>query len=527
MIEYRRGWPYMTLIAFGLGLVLLFLFREYRLTGRLDGVPLDDSWIHYRFAANFRNGDGFGFNRGQPTPGSTAPLWAGILALVGSGYLIPSKVIGMLAYLAVGVMNYRLGLQMGLFKPFALLAGLGTLAAGRLVWSAPSGMETTVFTLFSLVCLMAWGRSSQGEISSDTSILIGLACMLRPEGYLLLGLSGLDWAIHHRGQPGWSKALIKHLALASMVILPYLVFSLLTTGHLLPNTFYAKSSTWACRPGPGYFVWIVLAFLADNPVLTTLAAGGLIWSLQSGAWKTNPSISLGGAWCLGLPLAYGILAPCTSSYYLRYTTPLIPVVMYFGVLGTQKASEWFALRRSREARRAEGKNRFGSSPGSGLGLALGFEGVLLALIPTLWFWAPFYGQSVADIGAMHIRIGKWLAEHSQPGQLVALNDVGAIGSLADREVIDLMGLTSPEVIHLVAGKSPGVWDAALADYLSQRRPDYLVVFPNWFPLMVKELPLEPVYAVSLPERRIAGIDNLTVAGGGKMVVYKCLWPGLK
>jgi hypothetical protein len=306
-----------------------------------------------------------------------------------------------------------------------------------------------------------------------------------------------------------------------MLIFPYFMFSLMTTGHLLPNTFYAKSSTWACQPGPGYFIWVVLAFLADNPVLTALAAVGLLGAVRFGAWRSNRLISLGGVWCLSLPLAYGILAPCTSSYYLRYTAPLIPVVMAFGAFGIQQVSEWFTRRQSHEPVRLLGKKRLGS----GLGLALGIEGVLLALIPTLWFWAPYYGQSVMDIESMHMRIGKWLAEHSLPGQLVALNDVGVIGSMADREVIDLMGLTSPEVIQLVAGKSPGVWDEGLADYLSLRQPDYLVVFPNWFPRLVNELPLEPVYEVSLTERRIAGIDNLTVAGGGKMVVYKCLWDG--
>jgi hypothetical protein len=64
----------------------------------------------------------------------------------------------------------------------------------------------------------------------------------------------------------------------------------------------------------------------------------------------------------------------------------------------------------------------------------------------------------------------------------------------------------------------------VADYLSRRQPDYLVVFPNWFPKLVKNYPRAGL-RVSMPERRIAGIDNLTVAGGGKMVVYKCLWPG--
>jgi hypothetical protein len=82
-----------------------------------------------------------------------------------------------LAYCGVGVVSYWLGRQMGLDKPFATLAGLGALAAGRLVWLAPSGMETTAFTL-SLLGLLAWGQTRHGKISPNTSLLFGLACLL-------------------------------------------------------------------------------------------------------------------------------------------------------------------------------------------------------------------------------------------------------------------------------------------------------------------------------------------------------------
>jgi len=34
-------------------LTISYLFSEYVITGHQFGVPLDDSWIHFRFAENF------------------------------------------------------------------------------------------------------------------------------------------------------------------------------------------------------------------------------------------------------------------------------------------------------------------------------------------------------------------------------------------------------------------------------------------------------------------------------------------
>ncbi|MGH7267296.1 MAG: hypothetical protein ACREMB_20945, partial [Candidatus Rokuibacteriota bacterium] len=51
-----------------------FVAAEVHVAGR-PGFPLDDSWIHLRFADNFAAGRGFGINPGAPVAGSTAPLW--------------------------------------------------------------------------------------------------------------------------------------------------------------------------------------------------------------------------------------------------------------------------------------------------------------------------------------------------------------------------------------------------------------------------------------------------------------------
>ena len=71
------------LCCFAVGIVL-YGWQESRATGGQVGFPLDDSWIHLQFARNVATGWGFSYNPGEPTPGSTAPLWTLLLAANGA-----------------------------------------------------------------------------------------------------------------------------------------------------------------------------------------------------------------------------------------------------------------------------------------------------------------------------------------------------------------------------------------------------------------------------------------------------------
>src|SRR5512133_2117906 len=56
----------------------------YLLTsGRTYGIgfPLDDAWIHQTYARNLAQYGQWAFFPGQPSAGSTAPLWSALLAL--------------------------------------------------------------------------------------------------------------------------------------------------------------------------------------------------------------------------------------------------------------------------------------------------------------------------------------------------------------------------------------------------------------------------------------------------------------
>jgi len=195
------------------------------------------------------------------------------------------------------------------------------------------------------------------------------------------------------------------------------------------------------------------------------------------------------------------------------------MVMILGAFGGQELEAWIRIRYRRKMQDSSRLIRR-----SRIVRLVILEGIVLAMIPILVFWAPLFAQTVADIKMMHVEIGNLLARETNVDDVIALNDIGAIGYISDREVIDLMGLISPDAIEFVEGVKPGEWDDGLAIFINEKQPAYLVVFPNWFPKMIGLLPTEQVYSISLPERTIAGLPGLAGVGGGEMVVYRLNWP---
>ncbi|MBI2156857.1 MAG: hypothetical protein HYU26_08130, partial [Candidatus Rokubacteria bacterium] len=87
-------------------------------------------------------------------------------------------------------------------------------------------------------------------------------------------------------------------------------------------------------------------------------------------------------------------------------------------------------------------------------------------------------------------------------------DVGAIAYFSRREVIDLMGLVTPEIIPYRREGESGV-----LRYIALTCPDHVIVFPAWFPQLTARADLlEPVYRVRL--------ERNEVAGAAEMVAYR-------
>ena len=466
-----------------------FALTAYRFTAGQGGVPLDDAWIHFQFARNLARGYGFSFNPGEPSAGSTAPLWTVLLAgvyLIGGRFPTAGQVLSAVCFLAALVLTYALGKRLTGNCRAAWLIGAVTAANGRFVWAGLSALETCLFAALSLLAVLAYlSDRAIGVFRPHTAALFGLAALARPEGYLLFLLSLADfYATHHKQFTIcrlWFPAV-----LFTFIELPYLLFSFHTSGHLLPNTYHAKAAP-SFFPSLASLSGAAQLLILDNPLLLPFYVLGLAVMFRH--------VSALSLWSMGLPLAYAFLNIMPYQHG-RYLMPLIPVNAAIGIAGLL------------EVRRLMPRQQ----PPKRLALLVG----VLIVGGTAWrlpVMSRLYAWNVDNINTMHVTLGHWVAEHTPPDELLALNDIGAITYISERRVVDLAGLVTPEVVPIL--RSPDR-DARLAEFMAARGVQYVIIFPSWFPDLAacRDL-LEPLYQVTLTYN--------TIAGGKTMVIYRTHW----
>src|SRR3972149_9116154 len=111
-----------------------YLLTEYNITNHQIGVPLDDVWIHFRYAENFSQGHFFEYNPGEPQPGTTSPLWVILLSipfLISQNILIPFTLLLSSLFLLYALLElFDLCVKLGLDLEQSMLITLLTMLAG-------------------------------------------------------------------------------------------------------------------------------------------------------------------------------------------------------------------------------------------------------------------------------------------------------------------------------------------------------------------------------------------------------------
>jgi hypothetical protein len=477
----------------------LFLQREWLIAGPvgLSGFPLDDAWIHFQFARNVAEGHGFAYNPGVPVSGSTAPLWtlllAGLFKAAGAHPAL-AKAAGVAAALGAAWLARRLTLAWtGGDRALGLTAALVTTWSAPMVWGALSGMEVTLAALLVTAALV-------GHVAGNAPVsaaLLGLAVLARPESVLLVPLLWLAGPLTvKRSAILWG--------LPAAVLLPWVAFNVRTAGTPLPATAAAKiegglvgllsgaresaATTLFFRPWQFEREWI--AWLASvNVLLPVLLLPGLwvLWRKGGRAWGLPASI------LLLHPLGMALLAPYRGPGFQegRYSTQLLPLAI---VVSVSALVPLVSMTRFR--------------PWWG---RLACSLLLLASLAALDAGATRYAWAVQNIDAMQAGLGRWVEANTPAGARLALNDIGAIAYLGRREVVDVMGLVTPAIIPY---RKDG--EAGVLRYLEGACPDYLIIFPAWFPALSARVDLfTPLHRVRL--------DRNTVAGADEMVVYETVW----
>lgn len=447
----------------GLALAVLLAVAAYLIASRrllAIGFPLDDAWIHQTYARNLAQYGQWAFVPGQPSAGSTAPLWSLLLSL---GYILRLPVFGWTFFLGgasllgLAVFGEALfGAYLPGLRRVVPFAGLFLIGEWHMAWAAVSGMETLMAGM--VILLVLWMTTyARGRAWLWVGLLIGLSVWVRPDGITLVGPASLTLLMVEHEWRGRVRALGWLVAGVLLLFAPYLAFNMVIQGSIWPNTFYAKQAEYAALQQ----VSLISRFF--NELKLPLIGSGLFLlpGFFAFAWRCWRSRNWAGIsailWFLGYALIYALRLPVTYQYG-RYFMPAMPVYFVAGLAGI------------------------------GLLLPVLRAGRVRWLLGRVWvislgaIWLAFfviganrYAQDVAIIQTEMVDAAKWVSAHTAPGSLIAAHDIGAMGYFGGQHrILDLAGLVSPEVVPFIRD------ERRIAGWLDAQGADYLVVFGDWY-----------------------------------------------
>lgn len=397
----------------------------------------DDAYITFRYARNLAEGNGLVYNPGEPVLGTSTPLFTLLLAAghrLGLG--LPDLAVWMsgfswaVAILALGYVLRHRPAWAGV--PLLVLAASATFAENL-------GMESALYALLCLASLLLAG-SGRGL---PAAALAGLAALTRLDGGIVVVVVLVATALRERRLP-WKEA-----ALAGLIVAPWYLWAWGHYGSPFPNSLHAKAGL-AHSPGfgGGDFVQGGLALLRGRlarwPLLVPylgLALMGLPRALRSAApWQ--PYVAWGGLytvayWLTGMP------------HFGWYYVPLVPLVAVLAV---------------------EGLHTVATVAGRWRGLAVTLLAAALLLPAGQMLTHSLRSAEASPARALAYRdAGQWLSAHAQPGDSVALLEIGVVGWFSGIEVVDTMGLVSPYLAERLLD-----WGQSLVLAVNRFWPEYVL-----------------------------------------------------
>lgn len=457
----------------------------------------EDFLISLRYAENLAAGRGFVFNPGEHVLGTTTPLYTLLLALTAWLHLhavLAGKALNILADGGTCYLLARLLARPEIRQPVA-----GLFAATLYAFSSTpinisiSGMESALVTCVCLAAILAY----VARRSLALYLLGALLFLLRIDGLLLFALLALGLALQEHRIP-W-----RDLALAVLLVLPWVIFAIVYFGSPIPTSFVAKITVYAHGVTPA---WVnkpafVTQFLGGwfQTLLTLLflvgSAGICVSVYQLLAPKMNhPLIEPSGPPAqlfiplLWLLIYYGTMLTSHVPAFAWYFLPPWPVYLGIAALG----ASWIIGRIGREM------------PDSAV------SPLRSVWVPALLLFGLFGIAHLPSIrrdiartqwqeDSLRVPIGLWLRAHAGPNETVLLEPIGYVGYFSHRPILDMIGLVSPEVLPSYRTSR------ALYDIIRRLHPNWLCLRPAEVQVLKRE-------GMPLPDATYAYVREFHVPG---------------
>jgi hypothetical protein len=422
----------------------------------------DDTYIHLQYARNWAERGELAFNPGEPSNGATSPLWILSLALLrwlglwGHDPVVAARALAWASSLGAILVLYTWAAG-ALGRRLAPAVAAALAVDAWLVRWASVGMETSLVVLCVLVALRASARAfASPRAAAGAGAACGLAALARPEALLLLPLVALS-SLRAPRPPDLARRLGLFLGTFALVAGPWFVFARITTGTFLPLTAGAKSGGLHLSPGRWLAGARILAqTLASAQLLSALALLAGAATTKGRAFLLHPDRTVPLAWALALPAAYLVLDVQLLSRYLLVVTPVV-TLLGFGAAAAARAG----IRRPRPA-----------AVLGGLAVLTAVQNALLLGLVVAPPTRAFSRDLPGSLGEM----ARWLRENTPAETVVATPDIGLIGFVSHRRVLDLGGLTSPAVARLreKAGFENMMSEGLFLDRPGIPEPDFLI-----------------------------------------------------
>lgn len=386
---------------------------------------LDDAYIAYRYSRNWVDTGDLLWNLSQdPVEGFTSFLWVLVNAagiLMGSDPVVTSKAVSGLAGLIVIFLLGRAGSKNEL--------GLFTIFVGGVALSPPfafltsQGMETT-FTALLILCgaiLSCRVIEKQNIGSIIIFYLIAFLSMLsRPDaGVFYLGLIGGIVGVISCGKGFSYIRRIIYIGLIFVLVgLSYMIWRYKYFGFCFPNPFYIKvSKGMISESGAKYVAGFIIQILL--PYLVAVVILLRDFSKRKSVLTLVPSI-------LGVTLFVAYLFSVTpiQGFFWRYAFPVFPVIM-------------FAFLRYFNGISVLSTKNNGSRVVSVFLVGLFVIWNLQHLPSTL---------SVMKTKSQYDRVVVGKALSTFHGKMLT-SEAGALPYFSGWEAVDVVGLTSEEIVH--------------------------------------------------------------------------------
>ena len=438
--------------------IIIAVLVVVALTARaLPGArTIDDAFITFRYSRSIVEGQGFVYNPGVHTLGTTTPLFALTMAAISKitggedfqNYAIAVSAIADAITVVLLFLIARRAIDNDWIA--ALPAALWAISPMSVTF-AIGGMETSVNILWMVAAtwlFVAHSGSRRGQIGMGVCAALGLLTRIDAAFWIapLFAFQFIDSWIKGHGKPILERLPWRTWIACGLVLLPWLIFSAAYFGALIPNSVTAKRNAYLIGPLSALKQLIPVYATPFFEFNTFGSIGAMVGAVVYLALSLFALIFTARKLPRLLPLLiypwlYLLIFSALNPLVFRwYFAPPIPALMLSIVIGAWAVVSQ-PLRRSR---------------------ALRFAPLIVGLIGCVWLFTSVNGWALhpdqgADRPAPRMAsnalelLYQQMGEHLRndlgvvPVTRVASADIGAIGYFSRATIVDTVGLVTPEL----------------------------------------------------------------------------------